>query len=353
MKVLIENNIPTAPYFVHLGQARVFEAMGYEVKWWNSQQEPAFDAFGFEPDIFMGKTFNIDRATYKNVVKRPEMKVCLYASDWGEAVDNIDTKKYPIVVTSDNEKRILEQLKKETGKPDFVYKHYHDKRIESTLGGWRSIGIKPVSLLNACDVFDYYPGSHKANFKCDVSYIGAIWGYKARNLRRYCSELLSDHMINTKIFGYSIEGWGVPQYLGYVETSDVRDIIASSKINLSAAEPHSTDLSEGFDITEKPYKILGAGGFLISDYIHSLAEDVFTNNECVFFKTPAELKELVWHFKKNPDERLSYIERGRKTVMEGHTYFSRISKLFSELNMVLEANRTMEVYQKIINGRQS
>ena len=45
-----------------------------------------------------------------------------------------------------------------------------------------------------------------------------------------------------------------------------------------------------------------SGGFCISDYVESMANDVFINNEIVFAKTPEEFKTLVDFYVKNPDQ---------------------------------------------------
>ena len=41
-----------------------------------------------------------------------------------------------------------------------------------------------------------------------------------------------------------------------------------------------------------------------------MANEVFTNNEIVFAKTPKEFKQLIDYYINNPNERLSYMQSG-------------------------------------------
>jgi len=93
-------------------------------------KKAAFDAFDeFEPDIFIGQTYQLDRAVLKCIKARPHMKVVLRASDWGDMQEDIDLEKYPILVANQEEIDTVAKLKEETGKPDFVYNHYHEKPV--------------------------------------------------------------------------------------------------------------------------------------------------------------------------------------------------------------------------------
>ena len=76
MKILISNDGPHAHYYIRMSWLKVFSAMGHEVQIWEKGQRPAFDVFDeFEPDIFMGQTYNLNEATFKCIKQRPHMKV--------------------------------------------------------------------------------------------------------------------------------------------------------------------------------------------------------------------------------------------------------------------------------------
>lgn len=86
-----------------------------------------------------------------------------------------------------------------------------------------------------------------------------------------------------------------------------------------------------------------SGGFCISDYVESMANDVFTNGEVIFAKTPKEFKTLVDYYVKNPLERFQHIQAGYQSVVKNHTYFDRMATVFSALGLESEAKRCIEV----------
>ena len=182
--------------------ARAFEACGHQVFLWDINSKPAFDVFDeFEPDFFMGQTYNLTRSVATCIKERPHLKVVLRASDWGDMQKEIDKEKYPILTARDDEIKLVEQLKKETGKPDFVHNHYHEKWINKTHNKWLDIGVEPISLLHAADVFEYHSGEVRDHLKSDVSFIGGYWPYKALALDKYIVRLCHPvGKFNIKIF---------------------------------------------------------------------------------------------------------------------------------------------------------
>lgn len=350
MKILC-NYTHCGPAFVRTGWGRVFGGIGHSFTFWQPEIKPAFDMFSeYEPDLFIGTTFDLDRATEKCIRARPNMRVILYASAWGNLIDEIDTKQYPLIVASQQEKDRLEKLKRETGRPDFVFLHYHPKWLERTLGGWNSIGIKPVSMLNAADTYDYLPGQPKPEFASDLAFVGGYWQYKSRNIDRFllplCYNNVPDMPLKIKIFGN--QPWPVPQYLGLADNNDVKSIFASAKICPNLSEPHSTEF--GFDVVERPYKVLSAGCFCISDYVQSSAEDIFY--DCVpHAKTPQEFWDLIRYYldPKNEEEKQQMIDIGQNRVLERHTYFDRIYDVFKYLGMEEECQKVDKLKVKLVN----
>lgn len=350
MKILCEFEY-CGPSFVRSGWGRVFAALGHQFQFWLPKEKPAFDAFSeFEPDLFLGTTFTLTRAVEKCIRTRPGMRVILYASAWGDLIKEIPLDKYPIVAVGDEEKRQLEKLKQETGRPDFVWLHYHDNWVDRTLGGWKSIGIKPVGLMNAADTFMYLDGTYRQALASDVSFVGGYWDYKARNLDKYIIPLChSDRGLKVKIFGN--QNWPVAQFLGLIQDERVKDVFRSATVCPSASEPHSTDF--GFDIIERPFKILSSGGFCVSDYVQSMAEDVFNGDEIPFAENATDFIDLVESFVNCPENRIPYMERGYRKVLTEHTYFHRVARLFEKLGMPEESARTMAAHKDLVlKGRE-
>lgn len=323
MKILC-NYAPCAPAYIRGGWQRTFTYCGHDWRWWDLKR--AFDAFRYEPDLYIGTTYELDRAVEKCIRNRPEMKVILFASAWGDYVDDCP---FPIVKVQEEEKRRLEKLKAETGKPDYVFIHVTNKYLEPTMGGWRSIGIEPVGILNAYDAILYQGARRREELICDLGYIGGYWSYKAQNLDRCIIPLCHPNSgLDVKIFGN--QPWPVHCYLGACSDEVNRDLFLSATVCPNNCEPHSTSL--GFDIVERVFKGMGIGGFVISDYVDE-ARELFSEDELIMAKTPEEMRELIYHFVKNPVERLPYIQKGREAILRDHTYFDRAHKFLVHLGI--------------------
>ena len=178
MKILIANDGPTAFYYIRLGLARAFSAAGHQTVLWDIQQKPPNDAFDeFEPDIFLGQTYNMNRSTINAIKERPHMKVIMKAGDWGPLADDIAKEDYGVLMASEPEKQMIIDLYEETGKPDYVHIYYHPRFLPSTHGGWNDAGIDVHSHMLAADVFDYCNGRRMEQFESDITFIGGYWPY--------------------------------------------------------------------------------------------------------------------------------------------------------------------------------
>jgi len=353
MKILIANDGPTAFYYIRTGLARAFSAAGHDVIIWDIDGKSPNDAFDeFEPDLFLGQTYNTTRSVCDAIKERPHMKVIMKAGDWGPLADEIVKQDYGVLMASPEEQARILALYEETGKPDYLHIYYHPNFIKQTHGHWRDKGIPVHCHMLAADVFDYTNGVVVEEFKSDITFIGGYWPYKARNIDDYLLSLCRDYDRQIKIFGNA--HWPVAQYCGPAPTEIVRNILASAIICPQIHEPHST--TYGFDMSERTFKLLANKCFCISDYVAGL--DLLFNSDdedtLVLVKNPAEFKERIDYFLSNPDDRLPYIEKGYNKVMEEHTYFHRARDIFLNLGWSNHADALMKVYadvkKRIDNG---
>lgn len=339
MKILIANDGPTAFYYIRTGLARAFNTGGHEVMMWDIHKKPVFDMFDeFEPDLFLGQTYNTTPVLVKAIKERPHMKVIMKAGDWGKLSNKI---QFPILKASEEEKKIILDLKEETDKPDFLHIHYHPDYVEETHGYWADKGISVHSHMLGADIFDYTNGERMEHLVSNLSFIGGYWSYKAETINKYLIPLCNEKKYTIKIFGNS--HWPVVQYCGFLQNEYVKHAMKSADICINLSEPHSQVY--GFDIIEKPFKLLSNKCFVISDYVEGLHK-LFGEN-LVMAKTPEEFKKLVDHYLKNPDERQPFIDTGYKEVMNNHTYFHRVRDIFNNLNLEHYGRKTMEIYNKI------
>ena len=72
MKILIASDGLHAHYFQRQSWLRAFNECGIEASFWHCKEVSAFDAFDtFEPDIFLGQSYNLDSPLIKCIRKTP------------------------------------------------------------------------------------------------------------------------------------------------------------------------------------------------------------------------------------------------------------------------------------------
>lgn len=339
-KILIANDGYHAHYFIRLGYARVLAALGHSVVLWDISKKSVNDAFDdFEPTIFIGQTYNVDRVLFQAIKDRPHLKVVMKASDWGNI--DIDLGEFPVLVARDDEKEMLIRLKEETNKPNYVEIHYHEDWVPKTHSEWIRNGIPAVSQLSGADIFEFHGGKPDKRFASDLTFIGGYWPYKAKVLDKYLIPLCKSNM-NIKIFGNA--KWPVPQYCGLIEEKYTATALASAKICPNLHEPHSQKY--GYDIIERPFKLLSNRCFVVSDYVEGLVKLI--PDGMVYTSSPEDFREKIQYFLDNPDARTEYIERGYKAVMENHTYFHRVAQMFSTLGLEDEADECLSRYREFV-----
>ena len=161
-------------------------------------------------------------------------------------------------------------------------------------------------------------------------FVGGYWGYKSIKLNSYLLPLC-DGKLNVKIFGNSV--WPTPYYLGHLNDKNVANLFRSAIVAPNVSECHSTEF--GFDLVERIFKVPAAHGFLLSDHVDEIRE-VFGEDEVPTANNPTHFRELVEYFVMNPDARLPYIQKAHAKVMESHTYFERVAKMFFNLGLYKE-----------------
>jgi len=346
MKILISNDGYSAFFYIRTGLARAFSACGHQVSFWNIHDKPVFDAFDeFEPDLFLGQTYNTTDQVCRAITERPHLKVIMKGADWGYLIDETDLDKYGLLAVQQQETERILKLQQETGKPDFLHIHYHADWMYGTHGHWMDRGMPVYSILTGADIFDYTGGQHMPVFECDMAFVGGYWPYKAQVINPYLLRLCYDTDYRIKLYGNA--HWPVPQYCGMIDTQYVKHATASATICPCLYEPHAGDL--GFDMAERPFKLLSNKCFIISNYVESMHR--LLPDSIVTAKSPEEFQDKVDYYLANPDERLPFIQRGYDEVMAKHTYFHRIQQIFKLLKMEDEADKCMTTLKHIIETK--
>jgi len=335
-----------ASTWVRTGWKNVFENCGHNFIFFREHSN-VFDLFNKlgRPDILIATTYNFNNSLFKLTKKYPETKVILFGSAFGPLLKEIDLSQYPIDYAKQQEKDLIKRLKNETGKPDFIFIHTPDFFVDKILGGWEEEYKIPVyGIMNAADPHVYFSVSEKSNrYTCDIGYVGGYWPYKARSLDKYISRLCNEKLfdLNIKIFG---NGWNLPQHLGNLNFGDDNLLFNNSKICINISEEHSYIFP---DFIERLFKCPIANGFLISDNVKDI-ERIYPNGELPVFKTYEEMIGLIDFYLKNDEERNNLLNKQKTAILSSHTYYHRINKMLTLLNLEDEANNILKNYEKLL-----
>jgi len=341
MKILICNDGRHAHFFQRVSWANAFKKAGHDVFFWEKQKIPAFDAFDLaDPDIFLGQSYNLDEATIKCIKERPHLRVGLRAGDWGDQTKEIDQNKFNILTLTTKEVKMLEELKNETGAPDFVHIHYPEWAVKQTHNNFENIGIKAASLMMCADTTVYGGGQRREELMCDIGFVGGYWPYKGQIIDQYLMPLL--HPVgryNVKIFGN--QPWPANQYCGLIQDDKVKDLFVSSKICPNLSEPHAHEF--GFDVNERIFKVLYAGGFCITDNVEGYK---MFGDGVVVADSPKDFAEKVEYY-ANTDagtmDRSEIIQKGQSFVRENHTNYHRCAEIMNLFGYKDEAKKLLEI----------
>lgn len=117
------------------------------------------------------------------------------------------------------------------------------------------------------------------------------------------------------------------RYIGYLDYyREMPFVFRDSKINLNF-----TLRSILHGIPLRVVDVLGAGGFLISNYQPDF-ENYFQNGrEIVWYESMEELLELIGFYLEHDEERLRIAERGRKTAEQIFDYQRLLTEMFQSL----------------------
>lgn len=304
--------------------------------WDNSIRSPLDIFYEFRPDVFIGSTWQLDRALVKALIKYPETESIFCANNWGEDDEEIK-KQFPIDFASDSEKKHLEELKKHTGKPKYVFCQYHQDYAAKTHKLWANLGVEPFGLLLSADTTDYKLTKPNKEYITDVAFVGGYWPYKAKQIAPYLFPLTNTDL-KVKIFGFG--GWPVPNFLGNITSESACRFYSSAKVCPNIFEPHS--LALGFDINQRTYQIAAAGGFQICQNVEGIKKHVFTQDEIVFANDQEDFITKCLFYIQNPDQRLPYIKKAAKAVYNMHTNYHRTAEILFKLGLFDEYEQALQ-----------
>lgn len=342
--ILIASDGYHAHYFERMAWINALTYAGIPCELYDCKQSAAFDVFdSLEPSIFIGQSYNLDRATIKCIKERPHMKVVLRAGHYCK--DKKLMENPHMLAVTNEEIKILTELSETTGKPDIVYCHYLQEDIDNTHELFLPLGIKALGLPMSADVLTYMDGSYDQRLSCDIGFVGGYWPYKGQQIDKYLTPILNDPDFNCKVFGN--QRWPhVNCYYGHLPEPKVRDLFVSAKVCPNLSEPHALEF--GFDVNERAFKILAAGGFCVMDNVNA-ARKIFDDN-VYFADDPDEFKTAI----KNAINRGPCSMEYEKTfVLKNHSNFNRVMSILNALEENKLYKKVSDAHNHFIQQRQT
>lgn len=113
---------------------------------------------------------------------------------------------------------------------------------------------------------------------------------------------------------------------GFARSLDEMPLIFNcSKINLNIT---AKSIRSGLPL--RIFDVLGAGGFLITNYQSELPETFTIGKDLVAYESPEHLKELCTYYLRHEDERLEIAHNGYETIAKYHTYDIRLLQIIDK-----------------------
>lgn len=101
-------------------------------------------------------------------------------------------------------------------------------------------------------------------------------------------------------------------------------VFKTAKINLNIS---LRSIKSGIPL--RAFDIMGAGGFLLTNYQADFLELFTPNEDFVYFESQEDLLGKIDYYLAHEDERLQITENGFKKVAQNHTYKHRIAEIIS------------------------
>lgn len=234
-----------------------------------------------------------------------------------EDLSNIHFKAPLIVWNTDKRRNIYEYGQKVLNtwkRAAIIFTNSDNERIQN------ETGVLSVNFQQGLDKKTYYPIEQPKLF--DVSFIGNVNTIIHKGRKEL---LFALHKLPYK-FNHFKKTWN----------DEHNKAVGMSKINVSHHAFQDFTISQSV----RDYKILGAKGFLLTQYSQELETHFEEGVECEFYRNEIELKEKIQYYVNNDEEREKIALQGYKKALEKHTYNQRLILLFELLyiNGIIQRN---------------
>ena len=121
----------------------------------------------------------------------------------------------------------------------------------------------------------------------------------------------------------------------HIPNSELARYYSSAAIVLN---DHWPDMREFGLISNRIYDALACGAFVVSDHVDGIEGEF--DGSVATYETPEELPELLDRYLREPEERRRMAERGRRAVLERHTFAHRVDTILELIDPLLQEGGT-------------
>ena len=170
--------------------------------------------------------------------------------------------------------------------------------------------------------------SEKSFSDLGVIFSTTVLGYKVARMQRFAAllELSKKHPVSLYTESPADELPGVFFRGGVDYWEELPKVFYGSRINLNLTIPN---IKSGIPL--RVWDVLGAGGFLLTNYQAESAMYFTEGRDLVSFYDREDMKEKADYYLRHEKERKQIAAHGRKTVFAEHTYEIRMRKMMDIL----------------------
>ena len=195
---------------------------------------------------------------------------------------------------------------------------------------WLKYCPRVESVPLACDTTRYFKEPKNRKYETvKMAFVGGYWEKKAFQFDKY----LKPYEDILQVYGYS--KWPYRGYHGFLPENEERILYQNACVSSAIGEPHAEIMG---DIVERVFKIMGSGGFAVTDVV-PFYRDLFEPDELLVPTSVEAYHDMVRQALGNEDFNLKYRQKGYEAVMARHTYAHRARSILSMLDIKLETEK--------------
>ena len=221
------------------------------------------------------------------------------------------------------------------GRHEFLLAEYDglffkDRYIVERLRDWG--GVENVHYLpEACEPSRHRPlplaAADVESYGCDIVFYGNLYPYRVKLM-----DGLLDLDCDIRLYGSRPAAWLQHRLLSRWQGHEVYFDEKVKSVLAAKVVVNTSHFGEVRSINARTFEVAGIGGFQVAD-APAMAEFFEPGREIAVFRGPKELRRVVEHYLRRPDELHEMAERAREQAHREHTYAHRLAVLLRTVGL--------------------